>query len=147
MGIFSSSDDKGEEMSKQLDTKTIKAYMGEDTVFNGKLSFQGTVRIDGRFEGEVHTDDTLIVGEKGEIVADIKAGTVICKGKIRGTIVASKRIEIHSTSEVLGNIKTPSLFIEAGSVFDGQCDMSKEDKKVITLLPQEEKDKEAGSSF
>lgn len=126
--------------------KTIKAYMGEDTSFNGKLSFQGTVRIDGRFEGEVLTEDTLIIGEKGELKADIHAGTVICKGKIQGTIVASKRMEIYSTSEILGNIRTPSLFVEAGSVFDGNCDMSEnKEKKVVSIRkPGESESASAG---
>ena len=59
---------------------SIKAYIGEDTVFKGVLSFEGTVRIDGKFEGQVNTNDTLIIGETGDIVADIEAGTVICKG-------------------------------------------------------------------
>ena len=119
--------------------KSIRAYMGEDTSFTGTLAFQGTVRIDGKFEGEVITDDTLIVGETGDLNAEIKAGTIICKGKIRGLLVATKRIEIYSTSEVLGNIRTPSLFIEAGSIFDGNCDMSSNEKKIISLVKNEEK--------
>ncbi|MDE1045581.1 MAG: polymer-forming cytoskeletal protein, partial [Nitrospinaceae bacterium] len=56
----------------------IKAYMGEDTVFNGSLNFDGTVRIDGKFEGQVFTDDTLIIGETGNLAAEISAGTIIC---------------------------------------------------------------------
>lgn len=119
--------------------KSIRAYMGEDTSFTGTLAFQGTVRIDGKFEGEVITDDTLIVGETGDLNAEIKAGTIICKGKIKGLLIAAKRIEIYSTSEVLGNIRTPSLFIEAGSIFDGNCDMSSNEKKIISLVKNEEK--------
>lgn len=119
--------------------KSIRAYMGEDTSFTGTLAFQGTVRIDGKFEGEVITDDTLIVGETGDLNAEIKAGTIICKGKIKGLLIATKRIEIYSTSEVLGNIRTPSLFIEAGSIFDGNCDMSSNEKKIISLVKNEEK--------
>ena len=82
---------------KKDDTQ-IKAYMGEDTVFNGSLSFDGTVRIDGKFEGHVQTDDTLIVGETGHLIAEVSAGTVVCMGRIEGTIVASKKVEIHSTA-------------------------------------------------
>ena len=66
------------------DEKSIKAYMGEDTVFNGSLTFDGAVRIDGKFEGQVKTSDTLIVGETGELNADVTAGVLICKGKITG---------------------------------------------------------------
>ena len=126
-------------MSFMKQDKSIRAYMGEDTVFNGTLTFQGTVRIDGKFEGEVITDDTLIVGEAGDVSADIKAGTVVCKGKIKGVITAAKRVEIYATSEIQGNIRTPSLFIEAGGIFDGNCDMSSTEKKIISLVKNEGK--------
>lgn len=118
--------------------KDIKAYLGEDTVFSGTLSFNGVVRIDGQMTGEVHTDDTLIVGEKGTLEADIIAGTVICRGKIKGTIKASKRIEIHANSEVIGSIAAPSLLVEDGALFDGTCDMTGNDGKIIKLVQNEE---------
>ena len=118
--------------------KDIKAYLGEDTVFSGTLSFNGVVRIDGKMDGEVHTDDTLIVGENGVLEADISAGTVICRGKIKGTIKASKRIEIHTNSEVVGNISAPALLVENGAIFDGNCDMTGNDGKIIKLVQNEE---------
>ena len=118
--------------------KDIKAYLGEDTVFSGTLSFNGVVRIDGKMDGEVNTDDTLIVGENGVIEADIHAGTVICRGKIKGTIQASKRIEIHANSEVVGNISTPALLVENGAIFDGSCDMTGNEGKIIKLVQSEE---------
>ena len=118
--------------------KDIKAYLGEDTVFSGTLSFNGVVRIDGKMDGEVHTDDTLIVGENGVLEADISAGTVICRGKIKGTIKASKRIEIHTNSEVVGNISAPALLVENGAIFDGSCDMTGSENKIIKLVQNEE---------
>ncbi len=118
--------------------KDIKAYLGEDTVFSGTLSFNGVVRIDGKMDGEVNTDDTLIVGENGVLEANINAGTVICRGKIKGTIKASKRIEIHTNSEVVGNISTPALLVENGAIFDGTCDMTGNESKIIKLVQNEE---------
>ena len=118
--------------------KDIKAYLGEDTIFSGTLTFNGAVRIDGRMDGEVHTDDTLIIGEKGTLEADITAGTVICRGKIKGTIKAAKRIEIHASSEVVGSISAPSLLVETGALFDGTCDMTGNDAKIIKLVKNEE---------
>jgi cytoskeletal protein CcmA (bactofilin family) len=118
--------------------KDIKAYLGEDTVFSGTLSFNGVVRIDGKMDGEVSTDDTLIVGENGVLEADITAGTVICRGKIKGTIQASKRIEIHANSEVVGNIASPALMVENGAIFDGSCDMTGNEGKIIKLVQNEE---------
>ncbi|MEE8127334.1 MAG: polymer-forming cytoskeletal protein [Nitrospinaceae bacterium] len=120
------------------DIKDIKAYLGEDTVFSGTLSFNGVVRIDGKMDGEVNTDDTLIVGEKGILEADINAGTVICRGKIKGTIRASKRIEIHANSEVVGNISAPALLVENGAIFDGNCDMTGNEGKIINLVQNDE---------
>jgi cytoskeletal protein CcmA (bactofilin family) len=124
--------------NKVENIKDIKAYLGEDTVFSGVLSFNGVVRIDGKMDGEVNTDDTLIVGENGVLEADITAGTVICRGKIKGTIKASKRIEIHTNSEVVGNISAPALLVENGAIFDGSCDMTGNDGKIIKLVQSEE---------
>ena len=123
--------------------KDIKAYLGEDTVFSGTLSFNGVVRIDGKMDGEVNTDDTLIVGENGILEADIIAGTVICRGKIKGTIKASKRIEIHANSEVVGNISAPALLVENGAIFDGNCDMTGNDGKIIKLVQSEDAEEAA----
>jgi cytoskeletal protein CcmA (bactofilin family) len=124
-------------------TKDIKAYLGEDTVFSGTLTFNGVVRIDGKMDGQINTDDTLIVGENGVLEADINAGTVICRGKIKGTIRASKRIEIHTNSEVVGNIAAPALLVENGAIFDGSCDMTGNEGKIIKLVPTEEADSAA----
>jgi cytoskeletal protein CcmA (bactofilin family) len=132
---------RGEEMNAKNsveNTKDIKAYLGEDTVFSGTLSFNGAVRIDGKMDGEINTDDTLIVGENGVLEADVNAGTVICRGKIKGTIKASKRIEIHTNSEVVGNISAPALLVENGALFDGTCDMTGNEGKIIKLVKNEE---------
>ena len=126
------------ETNMKKDDDQIKAYMGEDTVFNGSLNFDGTVRIDGKFEGKVITEDTLIIGETGHLMAEISAGTVICMGRVEGTIVASKKVEIHSTSKILGNIKSPAIDIELGGILDGNCDMTGKETKIIPLVKTEE---------
>ena len=129
----------GEEKMKK-DEVQIKAYMGEDTVFNGSLAFEGTVRVDGKFEGQVNTDDTLIIGETGHLKAEIFAGTVICMGRVEGTITAAKKVEIHSNSRVMGNVKAPALYIEPGGILDGSCDMTDEENKIIPLVKTEEQE-------
>jgi len=126
--------------------KQIKAYMGEDTVFNGSLSFEGTVRIDGKFEGQVNTDDTLIVGATGHVMADVQAGTVICMGRVEGTIVATKKVEIHANSRVVGNIESPALYIELGGILDGSCNMTGKETKIIPLVKADENEQEKKSS-
>ena len=130
---------KEKENMKKYDEQ-IKAYMGKDTVFKGSLTFDGTVRIDGKFEGKVITEDTLIVGETGHLVAEISAGTVICMGRVEGTVIASKKIEIHSSSKVIGNVQSPALYIELGGVMDGTCHMDEKQSKIIPLVKTEEKE-------
>ena len=128
-------------MKKEKDEEQIKAYMGEDTVFNGSLAFEGTVRIDGKFEGQVTTEDTLIIGETGHLKAEISAGTVVCMGRVEGTVVASKKVEIHSTSKVVGNVKSPAVYIELGGVLDGSCDMTVKESKTIPLVKEKKEKK------
>ena len=123
----------------------IKAYMGIDTVFKGSLNFEGTVRIDGKFEGQVFTEDTLIVGETGHVIAEVSAGTIICMGRIEGTLIASKKVEIHTNSRVIGNITSPALYIELGGVLDGTCDMTGKETKITRLVKAEEKEKKVSS--
>jgi cytoskeletal protein CcmA (bactofilin family) len=123
----------------------IKAYMGQDTVFKGSLNFDGTVRIDGKFEGQVFTDDTLIIGETGHIIAEISAGTIICMGRIEGTLIASKKVEIHANSRVIGNITSPALYIELGGVLDGTCDMTEKETKINRIVKAEEKEKKVST--
>jgi len=130
-----------EKGNMKKDDTEIKAYMGEDTVFNGSLTFEGTVRIDGKFEGQVITEDTLIVGETGHLIAEISAGTVICMGRVEGTVRASKKVEIHANSRVVGNVKSPALYIELGGILDGTCDMTGKNSKIIPLVKPEEKEK------
>jgi len=129
-------------MLQKRDEASIKAYLGVDALFKGTLSFEGTVRIDGKFEGQVSTTDTLIIGDTGDVTADITAGTVICKGRMKGTIIATKKIEMHPASKIIGNVKTPALNIELGAVLDGNCDMTgKEGKKPVRPIKDETKEK------
>ena len=127
-----------EKTDMKKEDSQIKAYLGEDTIFNGSLNFDGTVRIDGKFEGQVTTKDTLIIGETGHLMAEISAGTVICMGYVEGTVIASQKIEIHPTGKVVGNIKSPGLYIELGGVLDGTCDMTGKETKIIPMVKSEE---------
>jgi cytoskeletal protein CcmA (bactofilin family) len=122
-------------MIPKMGDKSIKAYMSNETVFKGTLSFVGTVRIDGKFEGKVVTDDTLIIGEMGEIKADVEVGSFICMGKVEGTVRAKEKVHLMASSRVSGNFVTPSLTIEQGALLDGNCNMSGgvESNKVIPM--------------
>lgn len=133
---------KADMIKADFEGKEIKAFLGEGTKFKGVLRFSDAVRIDGFLEGEIITNDTLIVGEKAHIIAELSVGTIISLGKIEGNITASKKIEIRAKSQLIGNIKTPLLFIEEGASFEGQCEMqSKDNKKVISIVKKESLEK------
>ena len=109
---------KGEPQTGNIDESI--AVLGSNAVFKGELNFKNTLCIDGKFEGKLTTSDKLIVAEEGALLAEIEAGTVICKGKIRGNIIASQKVEIHSTGKILGDVHTPALMIELGAVILGR---------------------------
>jgi cytoskeletal protein CcmA (bactofilin family) len=101
------------------------ATLGEGTSFKGTLTFEGTVRIDGKLEGEIFTKDTLVVGEGAEVSASIQAGVVEIGGTVHGNVTAERKVAIRANGRLYGNISTPSLVIEEGVVFEGSCTMNR----------------------
>jgi cytoskeletal protein CcmA (bactofilin family) len=101
----------------------LSAFIDQGSEFEGKLSFKDTVRIDGRFKGEISSDNTLIVGETGEIEATIHSHSVVVSGTVIGDIFASERVVLHKTASVEGNLETPSLMIEDGAAINGHVKM------------------------
>ena len=114
--------------------KDFVSFLGEGTEFKGTLTFEGTVRIDGKLEGEVSTKDTLIMGDRAIVQAEINVGCIDINGKINGNITAKKRVTIGSSGDVYGNIKSPVLVIEEGAVFHGNCKMKHLEKEKIPRL-------------
>lgn len=101
----------------------VSAFVGEGVEFKGVINYQGTVRIDGQLEGEIHTSGVLIVGQGAVIDAKVEAGTIICQGKIIGDIIAREKIQLMSPAVVDGSVTTPSLSMEEGVLFNGTCEM------------------------
>lgn len=104
-------------------TSDLNALLGRGSEFEGKLTFEGTVRIDGKFNGSIVTKDVLVVGDGAVVSAEIECGTVIVHGQIVGNIKAKNAVELHAPAKVKGNIETPTLMIEKGVTFDGQTKM------------------------
>jgi cytoskeletal protein CcmA (bactofilin family) len=109
-------------------TGDLNALLGRGSEFEGKLTFEGTVRIDGKFTGTIVTNDVLVVGEGAKIQAEINCGTIIVHGEIQGDVKAKTAVELHHPARVKGNIETPSLMIEKGVSFEGQCKMDAAEK-------------------
>ena len=101
----------------------ITTLLGRGSAFDGKLTFEGTVRIDGRLSGEIFSEDRLIIGEGAEVRAKIEVGTLVVEGVVDGDIRALQSVELHKPARVRGNIETPSLFIDRGVIFEGNCKM------------------------
>jgi cytoskeletal protein CcmA (bactofilin family) len=115
----------------------ITAFLGKGTEFKGVLNFEGTIRVDGKVDGEIISKDTLIASDGAFLQGEIAVGTLILSGKIVGNINAGQKVHLLAPANVQGNIKTPKLIIEEGVTFDGKCEMAAEKKsseqKVVSL--------------
>ena len=97
----------------------ITTLLGRGSEFEGKLTFEGTVRIDGKLSGEIFSEDVLVIGEGAQVNAEIDVGVIIVEGNVTGNIHAKRAVELHAPARVKGNIETPSLYIDKGVVFEG----------------------------
>jgi cytoskeletal protein CcmA (bactofilin family) len=101
----------------------ISAFLGKETVFEGKMTFEGVFRLDGKFEGEIFESGTLIVGETAVVKGKIGVNTLVINGLVEGEIHSKGRVEIHSTGKLYGNLSTPIITIAEGGIFEGNCKM------------------------
>lgn len=102
----------------------INAFLGAGTVYQGKLNFQGSVRIDGNFTGEVQSEGTLIVGKDANVNGQVRVGQLILSGNVEGEIIASKKVVLHKTANLVGSMLTPVLVMEEGAKVEGQISMN-----------------------
>lgn len=116
----------------------INALLGKGSEFEGKLTFEGTVRIDGRFTGEVMSEGKLIVGEGAEIQAEIRVASVEVYGDVTGNIFATEAVELYAPASVRGNITSPALHIDKGVFFEGACQMASQPARAPVAAPRRE---------
>ena len=102
----------------------VNSTIGESSFFQGRFAVKGSLKIDGRFEGETLLVDQLQIGAKAKLKTDISATSVVVEGIVIGNISATRRILLLSTARVLGDIKTPELIIQDGVVLEGRCTIS-----------------------
>jgi cytoskeletal protein CcmA (bactofilin family) len=123
-------------------TDRITTTLGKSTVFNGTMRFSKSLKIDGSFEGEIISSGFLYVEDGAVVRADIKVGSIVIGGVIHGNIEATENLEMLSTGQVYGNIKTKKLRIADGVVFEGKCEMIKNPENVDIFTKPVEKLKE-----
>lgn len=126
-------------------TATVQARLGKGSRVEGRLTFEGSVEIDGAVDGEIEAQQAVMVGENAVVAARIVADVIIVKGKVTGDVTARKQVELHAPGRLVGNITTPSLVIHEGVFFEGHCSMGgaetkgdRTDRKVA-LFPKEER--------
>jgi cytoskeletal protein CcmA (bactofilin family) len=114
----------------------VNSIIGEGTTLRGDFELNGLLRIDGIFYGKVKTNGKVLVGKNGIAECNIVAGTVVIGGKVKGEVIATERITLLSTGELIGDIVTPRLVIEEGVVFDGTCEIIEDKNKLEKIKGQ-----------
>ena len=105
-------------MSKRDD---LSGFIDRGVRIQGELVFENTFRIDGNFHGTIRSDDQLIIGDEGQVNAEIEVGSLSVSGIVKGKIHARERLEVQKGGKVYADVFTPSLFIEEGGVLQGSC--------------------------
>ena len=115
--------------ARKQEDHIVNSIIGEGSAFKGEFKINGLLRVDGKFTGTIVTDGKVLIGQAGEALTDIEARTVIIGGIVRGNIYATERVILLSTGKVTGNIITPGIVMEEGSIFEGQCVINKKADK------------------
>ena len=124
---------------EQKGYEKITTTLGRETVFAGNMRFSKSLKIDGKFEGEIESDGFLYVEEGAVVKADIKVGSIVIGGTIHGNIVATDKLEMLSTGQVFGNIRTAKLRIADGVIFEGKWEMIKDVESIDVFSAKVEK--------
>ena len=132
------------EKDKKKGDSQMNGFIGKGVTITGKLIFEGSVRIDGNFHGEIDAvNGTILVGEGALMEAKAVVDTAIISGEYRGDIEGKSRIELRGPGKMFGNIKTTNLIIGEGVIFEGTCEMGEKKTGVIGLREAEDKKMEA----
>lgn len=128
-------------------TGNLVGLIGKGVTIEGRLCFDETVRIDGRFKGEINSNGTLVVGEDGFVEGEINVMDAIVTGVVSGTLDAKNRVELKAPGRMLGEIRTPNLIVGEGAQFEGRCVMKRrgEEKETLVVEYGGEPDKDAAN--
>ncbi len=130
---------------RKTKSDAVTGFLGSQTEFTGKLAFSGVVHLDGSFQGEIISRGTLVVGSESVVEAQIHSNILKIAGEVRGDLTATEKIELYPPAKVYGNIRTPSLIVEEGVIFEGTCSMSSVQADIPALTePEPEKAIELG---
>lgn len=103
----------------------LNALLGHGTHYEGKLYFEGQIRLEGNFKGSIRGDGVLVIAESAEVEAEIEVSScILVGGTLRGNVRATESIELHVPSVVTGDLHAPNVFIDRGVQFEGNCKMA-----------------------
>jgi len=119
---------------RKAKTDAVSGFLGTQTEFTGKLSFSGVVHLDGNFTGQIISRGTLVVGSESVVNAEIHSNVLKIAGEVHGDLTATEKIELYPPAKVYGNIRTPSLVVEEGVIFEGTCRMSSVSAEMPALV-------------
>jgi cytoskeletal protein CcmA (bactofilin family) len=118
---------------KKKEEEEVRAFLGKGAEFTGKLIFNGSVRIDGDFKGDIFGNGTLVIGEGADVEADIRVDSALISGEVRGQIEVKKRLKLYSTGRVIGDVSAPVFSIDEGAFFEGNCRMTRNEAEIHSL--------------
>lgn len=118
---------------KKKEVEEVRAFLGKGAEFIGKLIFNGAVRIDGEFQGEVYGQGSLVIGEGAQVKANITVNSIYIGGDVQGNIDVKEKINIHSTGRFCGDVRAPVFIMEEGAFFDGRSHMAEAAGAKITV--------------
>ena len=113
-----------ENASTSVDSVIVETAIGVDTVFKGSINTNKPIRIDGHYEGEINSDNLIIITETGFFSGDMKCRELQLQGKGEGTVVCTELMQLSNTGAFRGNIATKDIIMVKGSQIDGQIDMA-----------------------
>jgi cytoskeletal protein CcmA (bactofilin family) len=105
----------------------INAFLGAATAYSGRLTFQGAVRVDGVFSGEIESDGMLIVGKDARVEGQVKVGELVLSGYFSGEANVAQRLILHKSGLFVGSLRTRALRVEEGGTIEGEVHMQNAD--------------------
>ncbi len=116
--------------SRDTSQEEISAFLGKGVHLTGTITYQGTIQIDGAFDGEIKTDGVVLIGESAVLKANVTAGTIVSKGTITGDIYAKEKLILQTPSVIVGDVTASVLSIEEGALIDGNLKMEEDTRKL-----------------
>lgn len=110
-------------MKNDVRSSELSTILGKGSEFEGKIKVEHTMRVDGKFVGDIVTTDTLIVGKEGSVNGNVKVKNLVVGGRVSGSAEVTEKIVLESKAEFHGDMKTSRLVIDEGAIFDGRCSM------------------------